>query len=98
MDYPSDALWSDTLINVLNSFAGISNVTIDITNNKITITNDCTKIQKNCNADIFINLYFSNIFFTIICFIYQIKLYYYYICLNSVSSIKLNLSVILKNF
>ena len=50
-DYPSDTLWSNTLIDMLNSFAGISNVVVDVDNNKVTITSDCTKLPKNCNLE-----------------------------------------------
>ena len=51
-DYPSDTLWSNTLIDMLNSFAGISNVVVDVDNNKVTITSDCTKLPKNCDLEI----------------------------------------------
>lgn len=50
-DYPSDVLWADTLTNILNSFIGVGQVTIDYVNNKITITNDCEEISKNCTLE-----------------------------------------------
>jgi hypothetical protein len=37
---------------MLNSFAGISNVVVDVDNNKVTITSDCTKLPKNCDLEI----------------------------------------------
>jgi uncharacterized protein (DUF2141 family) len=40
-DYPSDSLWGTTIRNLLLSFDGIGNVTIDNSTNKITIITDC---------------------------------------------------------
>ena len=50
-DYPTDTIWANTIIDVLSSFPGISNVVVDIETNKITITNNCSEIQKNCENE-----------------------------------------------
>ena len=49
-DYPSDTLWSQTIIDTLNSFVGISEVTVDVINNRITIKTTCEKIKKGCTT------------------------------------------------
>jgi hypothetical protein len=43
-------VWADSLIEMLQTFVGIGDVTIDYVNNKITITNDCEEIIKNCRT------------------------------------------------
>lgn len=50
-DYPTDLLWSQTILDVLNQFQGISNVIVNLEQNRLTITNDCTKIPKNCDTE-----------------------------------------------
>jgi len=50
-DYPSDVVWADSLKEILQTFNGIGDVTIDYVNNKITITNDCEEILKNCKTE-----------------------------------------------
>jgi hypothetical protein len=50
-DYPSEVVWADTLKEMLQTFNGIGDVTIDYVNNKITITNDCEEINKNCRKE-----------------------------------------------
>jgi hypothetical protein len=47
-DYPSDILWGDTMRDLILSFYGVGEVTIDYQNNTVKITNDCEEIQKNC--------------------------------------------------
>jgi len=50
-DYPTDLIWANTIIDVLSTFPGISNVVVDIETNKVTITNDCGEMQKNCENE-----------------------------------------------
>jgi hypothetical protein len=47
-DYPSDSVWANAIINILEGFAGISDVTVDVVTNRITITTSCEDIDKNC--------------------------------------------------
>jgi hypothetical protein len=47
-DYPSDTVWANAIINILEGFAGISDVTVDVVTNRITITTSCEDIDKNC--------------------------------------------------
>ena len=49
-DYPSDILWGNTMRDLLLSFYGVGEVTIDYENNRVKITNDCEEIQKNCGT------------------------------------------------
>jgi hypothetical protein len=50
-DYPSDIQFAVALENILQSFIGVGEVTIDYVNNKVTITNDCSEIQNNCRME-----------------------------------------------
>jgi len=47
-DYPSDTLWSQTIVETLDNFLGISGTTVDIVSNRITITTTCEDIPKGC--------------------------------------------------
>lgn len=47
-DYPSDTVWADAIVNILEDFVGISGVTVDIISNRITITAACEDLKKNC--------------------------------------------------
>jgi hypothetical protein len=47
-DYPTDVLWSQTIVETLDSFLGISGTTVDIVSNRITITTTCEDIPKGC--------------------------------------------------
>lgn len=47
-DYPNDLLWSEAVSIILNSFVGISEVTVDLLSNRITIKTNCEEINKNC--------------------------------------------------
>ena len=47
-DYPNDLLWSEAVSIILNSFVGISEVTVDLFSNRITIKTNCEEINKNC--------------------------------------------------
>ncbi len=49
-DYPSDTLWGDSIVDILQQFVGISSVTVDFTSNRITITTDCEELNKNCGT------------------------------------------------
>jgi hypothetical protein len=49
-DYPSDTVWADAIINILESFSGISSVTVDVISNRITITTACEDTTKNCTV------------------------------------------------
>ena len=49
-DYPSDTVWANAIINILEGFAGISDVTVDVVTNRITITTSCEDIDKNCTT------------------------------------------------
>lgn len=60
-DYPSDLLWSQTILDVLNQFQGISNVIINLEQNRLTITNNCTKIPKNCDTETYNTLNDTNV-------------------------------------
>lgn len=55
-DVPSDTLWSTTIRNLLLSFEGIGNVTINTSTNKITITTDCNSEVSLLDSDILINM------------------------------------------
>lgn len=50
-DFPNTFLWADTVKEVLESFVGIGEVIVDLTNNTIKITNDCEEINKNCTKE-----------------------------------------------
>jgi hypothetical protein len=50
-DYPNDNQFAEAIQNILQSFIGVGEVTIDLVNNKITITNDCQEIQNNCRME-----------------------------------------------
>lgn len=54
-DYPTDIQYVNAIEQILESFVGIDDVTIELNDNKITISNTCTEIQKNCGTQ-FINL------------------------------------------
>ena len=47
-DYPSDTLWSQTIVETLDNFLGISGTTVDVVSNRITITTTCEDIPKGC--------------------------------------------------
>jgi len=47
-DYPTDQLWANTITNTLESYYGISGVTVDIISNRITISTTCEDIPKGC--------------------------------------------------
>lgn len=47
-DYPSDTVWANAIVDILEDFVGISGVTVDIISNRITITAACENINKNC--------------------------------------------------
>jgi hypothetical protein len=49
-DYPSDTVWADAIIDILESFSGISSVTVDVISNRITITTACEDTTKNCTT------------------------------------------------
>jgi hypothetical protein len=49
-DYPNDTMWGDAITNILQSFSGISSVTVDIISNRITITTACADTTKNCTV------------------------------------------------
>lgn len=49
-DYPSDTVWANAIVDMLENFVGISNVTVDIISNRITITSACENIDKNCST------------------------------------------------
>lgn len=49
-DYPSDTIWANAIVNILEDFVGISGVTVDIISNRITITAACENIDKNCTT------------------------------------------------
>jgi hypothetical protein len=49
-DYPSDTVWANAIIDMLENFVGISDVTVDIISNRITITSACENIDKNCST------------------------------------------------
>jgi hypothetical protein len=49
-DYPSDTVWADAIINILESFSGISSVTVDVISNRVTITTACEDTTKNCTV------------------------------------------------
>lgn len=49
-DYPTDQLWADTIIETLESFYGISGVTVDIISNRVTISTICEDITKGCEV------------------------------------------------
>ena len=49
-DYPTDTLWSNTVVNTLESFVGISGVTYDILTNRINIISTCEDITNNCGT------------------------------------------------
>ena len=47
-DYPSDGVWADAIINILEGFVGISDVTVDVIANRITISSSCEEINEGC--------------------------------------------------
>ena len=47
-DYPSDTVWANAIVDILEDFVGISGVTVDIISNRITITAACEDLKKNC--------------------------------------------------
>lgn len=47
-DYPTDTLWSQTIVETLDNFLGVSGTTVDIVSNRITITTTCEDIPKGC--------------------------------------------------
>lgn len=49
-DYPSDTVWANAIVNILEDFVGISGVTVDVLSNRITITAACENINKNCGT------------------------------------------------
>ena len=49
-DYPNDTMWADAITNILQSFSGITSVSVDIISNRITINSDCTDTTKNCTV------------------------------------------------
>ena len=53
-EYPSDNLWGTTVRNLLLTFDGIGNVTINNSTNKITIVTDCDSEVSLLDADILI--------------------------------------------
>jgi hypothetical protein len=50
-DYPTTFLWSETVKEIIESFVGIGEVIVDLTNNTIRITNDCEELNKNCTTE-----------------------------------------------
>lgn len=50
-DFPTTFLWADIVKEVLESFVGVGEVMVDLTNNTIKITNDCEEINKNCGKE-----------------------------------------------
>lgn len=55
-DVPSNTLWSTTIRNLLLSYDGIGNVTINNSTNKITISTDCGSEVSLLDSDILVNL------------------------------------------
>ena len=55
-DVPSNSLWATTIRNLLLSFEGIGNVTINTSTNKITITTDCNSEVSLLDSEILINM------------------------------------------
>ena len=51
-DYPNDILWGDAIINILEDFVGISEVTVDMLSNRITIETNCEEIKNNCGIQV----------------------------------------------
>lgn len=50
-DYPSDFDWGSAIVDIMNDFVGISDVSVDVTQNRVTITSDCSQIEKNCKIE-----------------------------------------------
>ena len=50
-DYPSDIVFTNSLIDILDRYVGVGLVTVDLVDNRITITNDCEEIQRNCRIE-----------------------------------------------
>lgn len=50
-DFPSDVLWAQTITDTLESYVGISGVTVDISNNRVLITTNCEEIPKGCTTE-----------------------------------------------
>lgn len=51
-DYPSDLDWAEAIVDTLNTFLGISDVSIDLTQNRITIMGSCYDYEKNCQVEL----------------------------------------------
>jgi surface protein len=58
-EYPSDSLFYDTVYDLLISYEGIGEVTIDYINNIITISTDCNSSVSLTDADVKIELKIS---------------------------------------
>lgn len=50
-DFPSDVLWAQTITDSLESYVGISGVTVSISNNRVLITTNCEQITKGCTTE-----------------------------------------------
>ena len=50
-DFPSDVLWAQTITDSLESYVGISGVTVSISNNRVLITTNCEQIPKGCTTE-----------------------------------------------
>jgi len=50
-DFPSDVLWAQTITDSLESYVGISGVTVSISNNRVLITTNCEQIPKACTTE-----------------------------------------------
>ena len=50
-DFPSDILWAQTITDSLESYVGISGVTVSISNNRVLITTNCEQITKGCTTE-----------------------------------------------
>ena len=50
-DYPSDFDWGSAIVDIMNDFVGIADVSVDVTQNRVTITSDCSQIEKNCKIE-----------------------------------------------
>ena len=50
-DFPSDVLWAQTITDSLESYVGISGVTVSISNNRVLITTNCEQIIKGCTTE-----------------------------------------------
>ena len=47
-DYPNDIVWSDSIVEALEEYVGITDVTVDLISNRITLISGCEKITKDC--------------------------------------------------